>query len=83
MPSECGSACTITRSRSGDGDISEADLERCRMGRARAAKVALAQRSCARSSIKPRGHRGVGPMDLPRDGPRVGGLQGDRATGLE
>src|SRR6201987_3205222 len=32
----------------------------CRMSRARAAKAGLARRSCARSLIKPRGHRGAG-----------------------
>jgi hypothetical protein len=59
-PSESRSAGTLTRSPSGDGAISEAGLERCRMSRARAAKATLARRSCARSSIKTRGHRRAG-----------------------
>jgi hypothetical protein len=36
--SDSRSACTITRSRSGGGDISEVGSGRCRMSRARAAK---------------------------------------------
>src|SRR6201981_936690 len=39
---------------------SQAGLGLCRMSRARAAKAGLARRSCARSLIKPRGHRGAG-----------------------
>jgi hypothetical protein len=34
----------------------------CRMSRARAAKATLARSSCARSSIKPRGHRRAGQI---------------------
>ena len=45
-------------------------LGRCRMSRARAAKVTLARRSCARRS----GHAatpGPGAMDLPPDGSHI------------
>jgi anti-sigma factor RsiW len=44
-------------SLSGDGAISVVGLGRCRMNRARVAKVTSARRSCARSSIRLLGHR--------------------------
>jgi len=87
--SDSRSACTITRSRNGGGDISEVGSGRCRMSRARAAKAALGRRSCAKSSIKPRGHHRAGRragragLLAARDGQRAGRLQVHRAAGLE
>ncbi len=82
--SDSRSACTITRSRNGGGDISEVGSGRCRMSRARAAKAALGRRSCAKSSIKPRGHHRAGRAGLVAgDGQRAGRLQGHRAAGRE